>query len=143
MSYLKKLMFLSLLISAHFVFASPSTADRSSRKPNQVEGSTIHFKIVYGEKTTFFIVSKIKSGGKVEFSNNLGSRETKEISAVDYDYLKSKVSNLSGTNNQKRFCLRNFIEVKTDARELVGCLGAPNRLAKDILGVTNLISTIF
>ncbi|MBK7844219.1 MAG: hypothetical protein IPJ71_11070 [Bdellovibrionales bacterium] len=138
-----KLMFLYLLIPVHIAFANPSTVERTNRKPNQIERSTIRIRVVYGERTTFFVVYKVKNGGKVEFSNNLGARETKEISAGDHDYLKLKVSSLSGTNNEKRFCLRNFIEVKTDARELVGCIGATNKLAKGIQHVTNLISTIF
>ncbi len=137
-----KIILLTSLIATNFAFAKTSEVKKTTRKPNQVEGSTIRFRVVYGEKTTFFVVSKTKNGGRVEFSNNLGARETKELSIVDYDYLKSKVSNLSGTN-QKEFCMRNFIEVKTDSREILGCLGAPNKLAEDIQETTNLISILF
>lgn len=138
-----KVILLTSLIATNFAFAKSSAVKKTNRRPNQVESSTIRFRVVYGEKTTFFIVSKTKNGGRVEFSNNLGARETKELSIADYDYLKSKVSSLSGTTNQKEFCMRNFIEVKTDTRELLGCLGAPNKLAENIQETTNLISILF
>lgn len=144
MNYAKLIVLTSLLISS-FCFAktSSSATKKQNRKPNQVESSTIIFKVVYGEKTTIFNVSKGKNGGRVEFSNNLGARDTKEISVADYEYLKSKVLGLSGTNNQKEFCMRNFIEVKTDSREFLGCLGAPNKLAVEIQETANLISVLF
>lgn len=138
-----KLIFLFSLIATNFAFAKSQVIKKTTRKPNQVESTTIQFKVVYGEKTTLFVVSKNKGGGLVEFSNNLGAKESKTISFADYDYLKSKISNLSGPTNRKEFCMRSFIEVKTENRELLGCLGASNKLAVDIQETTNLISVLF
>lgn len=138
-----KLILLASLTATNFAFAKPPTVKKTSRKPNQVESSNIRFRIIYGEKTTFFVISKTKNGGLVEFSNNLGARDRKEISLADYRYLKTRVSNLSGTTNQKEFCMRNFIEVQNDNRKLLGCLGAPNKLAEDIQETVNLISILF
>jgi|GEM_PF-3885432 hypothetical protein len=142
MNILKFLILFSLIIT-NFAFAKNNVTKKTSRKPNQLENTAIQFKVVYGEKTTLFVVSKSKNGGVVEFSNNLGAKETKTISFADYDYLKSKVSSLSGPTNQKEFCMRNFIEVKTESREFLGCLGALNKLAVDIQETTNLISILF
>lgn len=140
---ISKLILLASLMATNLTFAKIQVANKTMRKPSQVESPIIRFRVVYGEKTTLFNVSKEKNGGRVEFSNNLGARETKEISIADYDYLKSKVSNLSGPTNQKEFCSRNFIEVKVDSRELLGCLGATNKLAEDIQETTSLISILF
>lgn len=140
---ISKLILLASLMATNLAFAKIQVVNKTMRKPSQVESPIIRFRVVYGEKTTLFNVSKGKNGGRVEFSNNLGARETKEISTADYDYLKSKVSNLSGPTNQKEFCSRNFIEVKVDSRELLGCLGAPNKHAEAIQEIINLISILF
>ncbi len=134
---------LIFLATTSLAFAKAPSSKKSLRKPNQVEITMIRFKIVYGEKTTLFKVAAAKTGARVDFSNNLGSHATKEISSADYDYLRSEVSNLTEPSNQKVYCSRNFIEITTEMHTSVGCLGAPNRLAHDMQKTVNLISILF
>lgn len=137
------LLFVILFLMANIVFAKTSVAKGAGRKPSQSEPTPITFKITYGERITLFSVSKIKTGGLVELSSNTGTRSKKEISAADYQFLKSKVSNLSGTSNSKEFCVRNYIELKAEGRELVGCLGAKNKIAQDMQETVNLLGVLF
>jgi hypothetical protein len=138
-----KLIFLTFLFTSSFAFAKDPGSKKISRKPSQTEASAMNFTIVYGDKTTVFKVSKDKKGGRIDFSNNLGSQKTKIIPAADLEFLKSKVSNLTGPTNKKEFCTRRYIEVKTDSHQFVGCLGASNKLAQDIQEITNLITILF
>lgn len=138
----KFLIIISMLITSQS-FAKSAANKKDNRKPNQVEASRINFKIVYGEKTTYFIVVKTKRGGRVAFSNNLGARDTKDISTDDYEFLRSKVSGFDGPTNKKEFCHRNYIEISEGARQVLGCIGAPNRLATEIQEVANLLSALF
>ena len=116
---------------------------RAGRRPTQAETAPTRFRVVYGEKTTSFVLSKVSTGGRVEFANTEGARATKTISAADYEYLKSKVAALKGPTNRSEYCPRSFVTVTTAERELLGCLGAPNALAKDLQETTNLLSLLF
>ncbi len=124
-------------------FAKDLVTKRNPRKPNQVEALAIHFEVVYGEKTTYFQVVKTKNGGRVDFSNNLGAKDSKDISAGDYEFLKTKVARLTGLSNKKEFCNRKYVEVTDGTRQVLGCLGAPNKLAVEIQKIVNLISLLF
>jgi hypothetical protein len=140
---ISKFVFLILLMATNFSFGKSKVIKKTVREPNQSEMTTAHFRVVYGDKTTIFDVSKSKNGGQVNFSNNFGAHETKKISMSDYKYLISKISSLSGVNNKKEFCMRNFIEIKTETREILGCLGAQNKFATDIQEIANLMSILF
>lgn len=143
MRHLLLLLIIPLLMPG-LASAKVASKKKAGRKPSQVEASApIGFKVVYGEKTTLFLISKSRAGGRVEFSNNLGARSSKDISSDDYDYLNSKVQKLSGPTNRKEFCLRNYVELTADGKRLLGCLGAPNKLAKDMQETVNLLSVLF
>ena len=129
----KILMFLSMVVFCFLASAKTTVA----HKPALI------FKIVYGEKVTVFEIDNSKAKPKIAFSNSLGNRASREISLDDYDFLKSKVSNLQGETNRKDFCTRSYIEVKAGSRELLGCLGSPNKMAKELLDIVNLISLLF
>ena len=114
------------------------------RSPNQVvEPGMISINVVFGEKTTSFIILKSKTGAVVGFSNNAGETRSTEVSKDDYAFITDKINKISGTTNQKSFCNRNYIEVETDARNLVGCLGSTNKVAEELQRVTNLLTLLF
>ncbi len=138
-----KLIFIFGIFIASITFAKGAEGKKLSRKPNQVENKTMRLKVVYGEKTTVFLVSKSKNGGYVHFSNNLGTQDGKPINSADFDFLSSKVASFQEPTNLKEFCSRNYIELKSDGRELLGCLGAPNKLAEGMQELTNLLSALF
>lgn len=132
------LTFAMLIFCQHF-----SEAKNIVRKPSQAENLPIQIKVIYGEKITLFSIAKTKSNGRVEFSNNSGAKDSKDISLKDYDFLKNKISKISGTSNDKSFCIRNYITINLNNRELVGCIGAPNNFAREIQETTNLVSVLF
>ncbi|MEK6554006.1 MAG: hypothetical protein AABZ31_02100, partial [Bdellovibrionota bacterium] len=104
----------------------------------------IQFGVVYGDKITSFNIFETKNGGKVIYQNNQSATEKTEVlSKADYDYLKQKVAGLKGPSNNREFCPRSYVVVKGEGVYLLGCLGAQNKLAKEILGVTNLLSLLF
>lgn len=138
----KFLVIISMVITSQSL-AKSVASKKNDRKPNQIEASAINFKIVYGEKTTYFVVVKTRSGGRVDFSNNLGAKDSKNISTNDYEFLSSKISGFTEPFNKKEFCSRNYIEISEGARKIVGCLGAPNKLAIEIQATANLLSTLF
>lgn len=119
-----------------------SQAKKLVRKPNQAE-TPIKITVLYGEKVTLFSITNDKNKGRVEFSNNSGAKDSKEISLKDYEYLKTKISKISGISNDKSFCNRNHITINFENKELVGCIGAPNSFAREVLNITNLISILF
>lgn len=138
----KSLIIFSLVVTSQS-FAKSVATKKNNRNPKQVEASAINFKVVYGEKITYFDVVKAKNGGRVKFSNNLGAKDAKDISANDCEFLRSKVSGLTEPSNKKEFCTRNYIEITDGARQILGCLGAPNKLATEIQETANLLSALF
>lgn len=115
----------------------------SSRKPSQAKEQSIFIKSIYGERISLFSVTPSNGTALVEFSNNSGAKSSRTISAKDFDFLKGKVSKISGASNDKAFCLRNYTAITTGSREIIGCMGAPNRVAKDIQETVNLLSVLF
>lgn len=120
----------------------PVVNKHPARKPQAVSG-TLFFKTVYGERASLFRVTKMPRGGRVDFVNSQGSRGTKDISAADYEFLKSRVSAMKGPANQKRYCMRNYMEVKSDSKAVVGCLGANNKLSISMQQTVNILSMLF
>ncbi len=139
-----KLALVAALLVSQTAFGKELPKKKYVRKPNQAESfSPVQFKIVYGDKTTFFMISKSKTGGRVAFSNNLGARDNKEISAADYEFLKERVASFDEPSNLKAYCSRNYIEMTVGNLKTLGCLGSPNGLAKRLQETTNLISLLF
>lgn len=135
-------IFLSFtLFSFSGVYALP--LKKPDRAPNQIESSSIKFTIVYGEKTTNFILTNNPSGKLIEHSNSFGAHSTKKISDADFDYIKSKLESIAGPTNKKDFCPRNYVEITNGSFELTGCLGALNKVSGQIQELVNLISLLF
>lgn len=139
---MKKTVFLAIVMLAlipHFSFAKKS----GTRKPNQIKDQGVFIKSVYGEKISLFSVTQSNGTALVVFSNNSGAKDSRTISVKDFDFLKNKISKTSGTSNDKAFCLRNYTVIATASREITGCMGAPNRVAKEIQETVNLLSILF
>lgn len=117
--------------------------NQKTRKPSQSKEQSIFIKSVYGEKISLFSITPSNETAVVEFSNNSGTKSSRTISAKDFDFIKGKVSKISGASNDKAFCLRNYTAITTGNREIIGCMGAPNRVAKDIQETVNLLSILF
>lgn len=117
--------------------------NQKTRKPSQTKEQNIFVKSVYGEKISLFSITSSNETALVEFSNNSGTKISRTISAKDFDFLKGKVSKISGTSNDRAFCFRNYTAITMGNREIIGCMGAPNRLAKDIQETVNLLSILF
>jgi len=130
---------LMLALVPHLAFSKKS----STRKPNQAKEQSIFIKSIYGERISFFSIIPSNGTALVEFSNNSGAKSTRTISAKDFDFLKSKISKISGTSNDRAFCIRNYTVITTANREITGCMGAPNRVAKSIQESVNLLSVLF
>ena len=103
----------------------------------------MEYKVVYGDKVTSFVISKTKTGGAIEYSNNLGLKSSTKISTTDFDYLKDKVNKAKGPTNKLEFCRRSYIEVTTDKRKLMGCIGGQNTVARNLQSTVNLLSILF
>lgn len=124
-------------------FSSLSSAKTIQRKPNQAEHQPISIRVLYGEKVTLFSITKTKSGGQVDFSNNSGAKQVRAISMKDFNFLSEKVAKISGISNDKAFCIRNFISIETEGKKLIGCIGASNEFARGVQETTNLVSILF
>lgn len=120
-----------------------SEAKKVQRKPTQTEARPIQIKVIYGDRISLFSIAKTGSKGQVEFSNNAGAKSAREISVKDYNYLRDKILKISGSPNEKSFCYRNSITITIDQKELLGCIGAPNKFARDVQEITNLVSILF
>ena len=142
MRILKLVLSCLIIVGGGFATAG-SSSKKTARKPNQIESSQISFKVTYGEKATAFVLSQQKKGPQIELTNSQGRHDIREITQKDADYIRSQVLALSGPSNQIEFCTRNYIEVKVEARDLIGCLGSPNKLAQGLKDITNLISLLF
>ena len=124
---------------------APQTSQAKKAAPSAKAAviQPIKIKVIYGEKITLFSISKIKDKGKVEFSNNAGAKGAKEISLKDYEFLKNKIAKAPGTSNDTSFCLRNYIAVTLNNREMIGCIGSSNSFARELQETTNLVSILF
>ncbi|MGZ3804366.1 MAG: hypothetical protein ACXVB4_09170 [Pseudobdellovibrionaceae bacterium] len=140
MKYLNKIL---ILLIAGMLTSQVSQAIKGIKKSNQAEVQPIKIQVIYGEKISLFSIFKVRDKGLVEFSNNLGVKGSKDISLKDYNFLKNKILKISGLSNDKNFCIRNYIEISIKDQELVGCIGAPNSFAREVLETTNLVSILF
>jgi hypothetical protein len=139
-----KLLTIGIFLGAAcFAVTGLSATKNIDRKPNQAQAATFQLKVVYGDKTTFFKLSRGNGDATASFSTNVGTHSSKTISLANYDYLKLKVDGLSGVSNEKNFCARKYIDLRTDSKEFVGCLGASNKLARDIQEIANLAALLF
>ncbi len=137
-------IFLSLFFVATQVIAiTPAHRMPATRKPSQASSQQIRIKVVYGEKTTTFVITHSASGGRVDFANNLGAHSLREISTDDYEFLKSKVEGFGNLSNDKQFCSRAYVEVSTDTLKTIGCAESKTKIADDVRSVVNLLSLMF
>lgn len=118
-------------------------AKKVAHKLNKSESEPIKIKVIYGEKITLFSINKNNNSGHVEFSNNFGAKDSKDISLKDLEFLKNKLLKISGISNDRNFCTRNYITITFNGQDLVGCIGAPNSFAREVQEITNLLSILF
>lgn len=102
----------------------------------------IKVKVVFGEKTSEFKLSKTSAGGNLDFSDNNGVKKSRKLSSKELIDLASQVSNLRGISNQLEFCNRTFIKLSHGKKDVYGCLGAQNQMATDLERFSNLLSLI-
>lgn len=140
---MRSLVLIFLVLVATAASAKKASAPKPARKVAQTDPSLLFFRVVYGEKTTDFVVRKAKAGATIEFRNSDGAATSRPLSETDYKFLKSKVAGLTGPSNSKEFCTRNYIEILSEKRNLVGCLGAGNKLARDMQATVNLLTVLF
>ena len=107
------------------------------------EVTPIEFKVVYGDRTTLFVLRPNKLGATVDYSNDRGRISSKQVTAKEFQFLKTKVSELGGPTNLRSDCHRSYVELKTNRRTLLGCIGSRNKLTEDLQKLTNLLSIIF
>ncbi len=119
---------------------SPKVKTRSTQNQNQ----NVQLKVLYGEKETLFVVIREPKGGaSVSFKNNYGQSGLRKISKTNFDYVKREIASLPGPTNEKEFCTNRYIEVQMNNRTMLGCLGAPNAVAKKMQNLANLLSLLF
>lgn len=113
-------------------------------KPRQRQkAESLRIKVEFGDQITYFNIAKTKKGGKIEFSNVAGAKDTKEITKEDFEYLLSKVASYPKGTNSLELCPRSYIEVRSSSRTIVSCLGAPHKLAREVQRTANLLSALF
>ena len=124
---------------------TPALAKKSAdikRKPNQ-ESSQLQFKILFGEKTSFFSIAKTDSGAHIDFQNNQNIHSSKDISARDYEYITKRVSTLTASRNNIENCSRSYIEFTDSSKKVTGCIGSFNKTTHELQEITNLIAILF
>lgn len=135
--------FKTAALCSFFILFQPLFSEaKVTRKPNQTEAPTIVIKSVYGDRTTQFFVYQSKDGNRVDFSNNVGGKGSRVISSDDFNFLQKKIAKISGSND-KVFCSRSNITIKMGPQEVVGCMGASNKVAREVQETTNLLSMLF
>ena len=135
-----------IVCGAFLLSATPPALAKTSqdikRKPNQ-EAPQFQFKIIFGEKTSFFSISKTGSGAHIDFQNNQNTHSSKEISARDYDYISKRVSTLAANRNKTENCSRSYIEFTDSMKKVTGCIGSFNKTTHELQEITNLIAVLF
>ena len=139
----RRLPLISLFVVLVLSLATMAAKKKSKKIEKLITVPTLQFGIVYGDKITAFNVFPAQGGGRVEYSNSHGAKGTEKLSATDYEFLKSKVAALKGPSNKQEFCPTTYMVVKGEGVHLLGCLGAPNKLAQDLQSTVNLLSLLF
>ena len=101
----------------------------------------MHFKIVYGDKTTDLGVAKEKKGGTLYFSNNYGQEKTVALDQKTIEGLLKGSKTFSASNDQN-LCPRNYIQFDSKQKTLYGCLGSKTKIAKQLITSANQLSTL-
>jgi hypothetical protein len=112
-------------------------------KPTKMDPGTLRLKIVYGQKISLFVISRKGTGGQIQYVNSTGSRGQRDITAMNYDFLKTKLIETGGPANNRDYCKRNYIELTSVAHSSIGCMGSPTKTARTLQETANLLSTMF
>lgn len=102
----------------------------------------LYFKVVFGEQVSEFVVKSSKDKPVVEFSNNFGRQDLRQIKPNDFKFLMRETKNYKGQNS-KEFCKRHYIEFSSNKRKHIGCIASPTKISKQLKQTTSLLSLLF
>ena len=132
-----------IILGALLITGLHAKPRKSARKPAQAAAIPIQVTVVYGDKTSRFTMTRNAAGARLDFSNSEGRNDSRQITATNFEYLTGKLVDVAGANNDRAFCLRSHILVNVGNRTRLGCLGAPNPLAKSLTEGVNALSYLF
>lgn len=130
------LVILSLALGASPLAFAKKKVSAKPRRPSQT--APIHFRVVYGEKTSVFLINSTR----VDFSNNQGLQRSANLSVSDYNLLRGKIQKLPTSTNIEK-CPRSYIEVTAEAKRIADCIGASTPIAKELQSTANLLGLLF
>lgn len=101
--------------------------------------SGIRVDVLFGDRRTNFLLEKSTAGGILSFRNNQGRKRTQNLSAENYKYLSSRLTQKRETN-LKEFCPRRYVEITNGTSKTLGCIGSGNAVARDLTKIVNLMA---
>lgn len=103
----------------------------------------LSIKVVFGDKTTNFEITKSLSAAQVVLTDNYGAHQTKEISQRDHQFIYAQMQAIRGPTNQKIYCQRNYIEFRYNQKSMLGCLHSANKVSTQMRELANLLALMF
>ncbi|MBX2986659.1 MAG: hypothetical protein KF802_02070 [Bdellovibrionaceae bacterium] len=135
-----KQLILALTLAAAPAFAAKKKTARAAIPPAKNE---LRFQVVYGDRVSQFSITPFAKGATVKFMNNAGSQGVRDISQTDYQFLREKIEKTKGKTNDRGLCPRSFVTAISGRKQLTGCLGANNPVARELQQTVGVLSVLF
>jgi hypothetical protein len=119
-------------------------AEEVKRNPTQAQGAVISVKIVYGEKTNVFQISKTNSGGKAEVTDSSGYRNSRPLTQGSYDDIYKRIESVGKKSVDIGDCYRIYMSIQYENGTLVNvCMRGKDAASKNARDLSTALGLLF